>query len=320
MLLATTIACLLYAAPAQAQRERVFVASYGSDSNPCTFGSPCKTFQQAINVVADHGEVTAIDSAGFGPVAISHSVTITSPPGIEAGIAPTANIASVQINAGASDVVVLRGLSLEGATVGRLGIAFYSGAGLEIVDCLVRNFASDGIFVGAASGMNVTIVNTRSLDNGAAGVDLEPTPGNNFAVSHISIDHLTATGNNFGVYGNTTTAGEFIGGSLTNSDVDDNISGGVSFTGGAADSTGIIFTIRDTSISNYWNNNFSASSSGIALSASGPSTTITLSRVQIGLSPTPIQINNSAQVMTFGNNDIPGPQFIQGSLSSVSEQ
>src|SRR6202167_1642307 len=88
VLLAAVLACSLPATPALAQRDRVFVASYGSDSNPCTFGSPCKTFQNAVNVVAVGGEVTAIDSAGFGPISISHAVTITSPNGVEAGIVP----------------------------------------------------------------------------------------------------------------------------------------------------------------------------------------------------------------------------------------
>ena len=55
----TTLACSLASVPANA-RARVFVASYGNDSNPCTFGSPCKTFQQAVNVVDTGGEVTAI--------------------------------------------------------------------------------------------------------------------------------------------------------------------------------------------------------------------------------------------------------------------
>src|SRR5580658_4239465 len=90
-LLVSVLVCLLPAAPAHAQRDRVFVASYGSDSNPCTFGSPCKTFQNAVNVVAVGGEVTAIDSAGFGPINITKSVTITSPAGVEAGIAAAAN-------------------------------------------------------------------------------------------------------------------------------------------------------------------------------------------------------------------------------------
>ena len=78
--LATALACSLASVPAQA-RARVFVASYGSDSNPCTFLSPCRNFQQAVNVVDAGGEVTAIDSAGFGPIAINKSVAITSPAG-----------------------------------------------------------------------------------------------------------------------------------------------------------------------------------------------------------------------------------------------
>jgi hypothetical protein len=86
--LATAFTCTLATAPAHA-RGRVFVASYGNDSNPCTFGSPCKTFQNAVNAVDAGGEVTAIDSAGFGPINITKAVTITSPDGVEAGIVPT---------------------------------------------------------------------------------------------------------------------------------------------------------------------------------------------------------------------------------------
>jgi len=77
-LLATAFACSLASVPAHA-RARVFVASYGSDANPCTFLSPCRNFQQGVNVVDSGGEVTAIDSAGFGPLLIDRAVTITSP-------------------------------------------------------------------------------------------------------------------------------------------------------------------------------------------------------------------------------------------------
>src|SRR6202167_738463 len=92
-LVATTPACSLFAMPAKAAaRDRVFVASYGNDANPCTFGSPCKTFQNALGVVAPGGEITAIDSAGFGPVTINKAITITSPNGVEAGIAAAAGL------------------------------------------------------------------------------------------------------------------------------------------------------------------------------------------------------------------------------------
>ena len=60
--LATALVCLLTSAPAHA-RARVFVASYGNDANSCTFGSPCKTFQHAHDVVDAGGEVTAIQPA-----------------------------------------------------------------------------------------------------------------------------------------------------------------------------------------------------------------------------------------------------------------
>jgi hypothetical protein len=41
-LIAAAFAYSLFAATAHAQRARVFVASYGNDANPCTFGSPAR--------------------------------------------------------------------------------------------------------------------------------------------------------------------------------------------------------------------------------------------------------------------------------------
>jgi len=105
--LAAALACSLFTVSAYA-RARTFVASYGNDSNPCTFGSPCKTFQQAVNVVDPGGEVTAIDSAGFGPILITKAVSITSPNGVEAGIVPVSGGNSITINAGPFDATSKR--------------------------------------------------------------------------------------------------------------------------------------------------------------------------------------------------------------------
>src|SRR5215831_3482432 len=139
--LATTLACSLADAPANA-RARVFVASYGNDANPCSFGSPCRNFQQAVNVVDPGGEVTAIDSAGFGPISISKSVTITSPDGVEAGIVPAAGGDAIDINAGSTDAIVLRGLTLNGSGIAFNGVVFDSGASLTITNCVVENFVN----------------------------------------------------------------------------------------------------------------------------------------------------------------------------------
>jgi hypothetical protein len=162
-----------------AARDRVFVASYGSDSNPCTFGSPCKTFQQAINTVAPGGEVTAIDSAGFGPVTIAQSVTITSPNGVEAGIAaPAPGTAAIAINTTSGDeIITLSGLTLDGANVSNsTGISFSGFPGrLTIRDSVIRNFTKDGIDFSPGGQGHLTISNTVVSDNGSAGIAFYPT-------------------------------------------------------------------------------------------------------------------------------------------------
>jgi len=187
--LAATFVCSPFSAPAHAQRARTFVASYGNDSNPCTCRSPCKTFQQAVNVVAVGGEVTAIDSAGFGPVNITQSVTITSPPGVEAGIVPTSGGDAITISNTVPANITLRGLTLEGSGVGLRGIHVTSSLPylpvleetINIVACVVKDFTDSGILVqptssgfGTAPFMRVVIADSLVTGNGADGIKLAP--------------------------------------------------------------------------------------------------------------------------------------------------
>jgi hypothetical protein len=161
-LLAATLASSLFSVSAHA-RARVFVASYGNDANPCTFLSPCKTFQQAVNVVDAGGEVTAIDSAGFGPLNINKAVTITSPPGIEASIAAAAGGSAVAVAAGATDVVTLRGLTLNGGGSGGYGITFTAGAKLAVIDCVISNYTQYRILVKNSSATNMLVLVTNTV-------------------------------------------------------------------------------------------------------------------------------------------------------------
>jgi hypothetical protein len=176
--LVTGLACSLFTASAQA-RARVFVASYGNDGNPCTFGSPCTTFQQAVNVVDVGGEVTAIDSAGFGPISINKSVTITSPPGVEAGIAaPAPNAAAITINTTSQNqIITLSGLTLDGANVlNSTGISFSGHTGnLTVRDCVIRNFGQDGIDFFPDGGGVLSVSNTVVSDNGNTGIAYYPS-------------------------------------------------------------------------------------------------------------------------------------------------
>jgi hypothetical protein len=208
-------------------RARVFVASYGSDSNACTFGSPCKTLQQAVNVVAAGGEVTAIDSAGFGPIIITQAVTITSPNGVEAGIVPTSGGNAITITAGPSDAVVLRGLTLNGGGVGYNGIVFNSGESLTVNNCVAQNFlygggiTGNGILIQPTSGaVNFAIVNTTVMNNGFAGILYSPQSGSPDTAG--AIDHVLAAANGDGIYINGQGSAT-ISNSVANSNIDTGI-------------------------------------------------------------------------------------------------
>jgi hypothetical protein len=232
LLLAALSVCSLFAVPAQAQRDRVFVASYGSDSNSCTFGSPCKTFQNAINVVAQGGEVTAIDSAGFGPINISHSVTITSPAGVEAGIV-SAGSSAISINAGASDTVVLSGLTLDGNQTTTNGIYFTSGGSLEVVNCAIRGFKRQGINVQAATATSVQITNTIVTDMPGSSSGIFLSSGGASTASIIAaLDGVTIVNTDAGI--ETETLGAPIELLISNSHIDNNSSVGVDVAGSSS--------------------------------------------------------------------------------------
>jgi len=163
--LATALACSLATTPANA-RARVFVASYGNDANPCTFGSPCKTFQHAHDVVDAGGEVTAIDSAGFGPIIITKSVTITSPQGVEAGVVPASGGDAIIIGPSSPFIVTLRGLTLEGSGAGLNGIALASSVPgtVNIIGCIIKDFTGTG-------RTELGLITNRKGQSGVGGVE-----------------------------------------------------------------------------------------------------------------------------------------------------
>src|SRR5437588_2590816 len=122
----------LHAAPAQAQ-TRTWVSGLGDDDNPCSRSAPCKTFAGAISSTAVNGEINCVDSAGYGTVTITFSITIKCE-GVIAGILasdPNSGFVGVTIDDSGgtpgSAIVTLSGLDIEGAGTGTNGIQFISG-------------------------------------------------------------------------------------------------------------------------------------------------------------------------------------------------
>src|SRR5258708_25866007 len=109
----TTVLLSVALAQVAAAAPRTFVRSTGSDVNPCSLAAPCRNFAAAIAAVDAGGEVVVLDSAGYGVFTINKAVTVVAPRGVYAGISGASGTA-LAVAAGATDVVVVRGLSLNG--------------------------------------------------------------------------------------------------------------------------------------------------------------------------------------------------------------
>jgi len=167
------------------------------------------------------GEVTAIDSAGFGPITITQSVTITSPNGVEAGIVPTAGGDAVTISPTAKATITLRGLTLGGSGVGQNGIVYNAKAGgaLNIIGCVVKDFTGDGIMLTpnfqAIEGTFVSIADSSILNNAGNGIEINPQSSLTnivFAIDRTSLEDNGASNlSTAGILVNTAASGPIIG-------------------------------------------------------------------------------------------------------------
>ena len=280
--LAVAFACTFATAPAHA-RARVFVASSGNDANPCTFGSPCKTFQVAISAVDAGGEVTAIDSAGFGPIIINKSVTITSPLGVEAGIVPTSGANAINIAALSTDKVTLRGLTIDGANSGLNGIGVSSVGVLEIDGCVIRNFTEHGISYTPGNATTLVIHNTVTSLNGGEGVFINPGDA-----LKATIDNVVATNNQSDgilISGPATTA------TVSNSVFSNNVDFGLLAEGAAKAMV---------------SNSVVSSNGADGLIASGASATLRVTKTTITGNLTGWAADSSAVLESFGDNSLRG--------------
>jgi hypothetical protein len=121
---------------------QTFVASTGSDSGSCAQLSPCRTLAFAAGITAPGGEVFALDSAIYGStVTIPAGISIIAAPGAFAQIDVTSGD-GIDIEAGGSDTVLLRGITVNNQGSSGSGIVYKSGAVLHVENCIVSGFTN----------------------------------------------------------------------------------------------------------------------------------------------------------------------------------
>jgi hypothetical protein len=296
--LAAALACSLFAAPAQATGvPRTFVSAAGSDSNNCAnVATPCRHFATAFSATAPGGEIFVLDPANYGSLTITHAVSIEGHGW--ASIAPPNGGDAITINAGPSDSISIRGVSIDGtgATGPTNGIVFNSGGNFVVSDCIVQNFVGNGpggigIFMQPTSGtVDYTITNTTTVNNSFGGIYYQPPSGS--PSGNGVIDHVVASANQTGIFiytafasGGTTVA------TISNTIASNNSQDSVVISSGAA-------TTMKVSIDNV-----SVSGSGLGIFAAGTATVL-LGRSVIMGNGTGVLNSTGNTFYSYGNNQI----------------
>lgn len=218
------VVLLACGAAARAQSQVFVSAATGNDANQCTRSLPCLTLAGGLAHVQAGGTVTALDSGEYGNVTINQSVQIEAAPGVRASVTATGATYGVTVNAGTSNVVVLRGLRIGGGYYG----VYFNGAGtLDIEDCVLDGSTNGGIMFlpNAASQIFVTNTTVRNTTNGT-GIQVQSDNGLARAtISHclieksyiagisalnyaaVTVRDTVATGNTAGFLTNSYTSG-----------------------------------------------------------------------------------------------------------------
>ena len=275
---------------ASAQATRTWVSGVGDDVNPCSRTAPCKTFAGSISKTAAGGEISVLDPGGFGAVTITKAITID-------GGEQTASILSsltngIIVNAGASDVVAIRGIHINGARTGLNGIRFIAGKELHVENCVIENVVQKGIDAQNSTPNSMLFVrdtvirNAANVTNGGA-IFVKPATG---IFTTVSLNNVTMDSNKFGLRIEDRTKATVRNSVVANSN------GGNGFVA-LSTSVATEMSIENSSVSN-----------GVAAGvySSGNAAKIYISNVNFFNNAQGLLPENGGQIISFGNNKIGG--------------
>jgi hypothetical protein len=206
---------VLVTAPANAQATRTWVSGVGDDVNPCSRTAPCKTFAGAISKTAAGGEISVLDPGGFGTVTITKSLTINGDGTLGGILSALTN--GIIVNAGATDRVTIRNISINGVGTGTNGIRFINGRHLTVDNVTISGVTGRGIDMSVANTASLYVTNTR-ITRAGTGIFVSATAGAALAM----IDNTNIEGVTNGIEASTNGRA-----TVTNSVISGNASNGV---------------------------------------------------------------------------------------------
>ncbi|SRR6266545_521598 len=289
--LAIAIFMFAFASMAQAQASRTWVSGVGDDANPCSRTAPCKTFAGAISKTAACGEIDALDPGGFGAVTITKSITIDGT-GTFASILASLTT-GVIINAATTDVITLRGISIDGFCNGVHGINILQAKTVNVEDCVIFRFSTgNGITSTDPGGVNLNVRNSVIRDNTLDGINTTTTTS---GFTSVVLENVRLSGNANGLH---ARAGTRV--SARNSVFSSNTTNGI-----FVDSTNASFfasvSVWASQISNNGGNGVRAGGAG----GGGSGAEVAQNQINRNVG-SGVLVSAGGAVNTFSNNDIFG--------------
>jgi len=206
------------------------------------------------------------------------------------------------INAGPSDVINLSGLIIDGAGIGDYGLMFNDGSALTITNCVFRNHIQDGIllFPFPPSNPSVSVSNTLISNNNRFGMEIVTTSSNsiNVTLSNVEVANNSA-------FGGILLSGQNAGSVVSATVADSRIVGNGNF-GIHANSVGGTANLMVTRSVIAYNFNNSHGFLGQGILADGTNTTVRIGQSAITGNSKSWSVANTANLVSYGDNDING--------------
>jgi|APAra7269096661_1048516.scaffolds.fasta_scaffold00119_43 hypothetical protein len=292
------VASILYASPAAAQATRTWISGVGDDVNPCSRTAPCKTFAGAISKTAAGGEIDCLDPGGFGTVTITKSITLDCRE--TEGSILASGTSGINVN-GANIVVVLRGLSINGAgtTPGTYGIHVFQAQSVTVEDSYIFGFGSGagrGISVDTTSSNVQLFVNNTTINNNTGGgIVLQPSTG--FSAG-ADLNNVRLLGN--GVAGlalSTASGATALSATMTNSQI---------AGGGVAGASGVVAKAPTGTATIVIKSSSISGNPVYGINSNGAGAAVRVGDTAITNNGTGLNAVNSAKLESFGDNDVTG--------------
>src|SRR5258705_4733948 len=134
-----------------------------------------------------------MDPGGFGAVTITKSITLDGT-GTMASILASLTTGII-VNAAATDVITIRGLSINGACNGIRGMNILQAKEVNVEDCVIFRFANEGILVNETDAIQLNVRNSVIRDNAGDGLGA----GTNNNILKASLVNSSFTGNGVGL-------------------------------------------------------------------------------------------------------------------------